>query len=98
MTIRQFHSVIFKRGVWRAERTVMCEDLGFKHPFTCIISGPSGSGKSSFWIKLLQNLKSLSNETRFDGGILGATETQTPSPLLTSEGKYCFTKVCQTIS
>ena len=48
----------------------MCEDLRFKHPFTCIISGPSGSGKSSFCIKLLQNLESLSTETRFDGGIL----------------------------
>ena len=48
----------------------MSEDLRFKHPFTCIISGPSGSGKSSFCIKLLQNLESLSTETRFDGGIL----------------------------
>ena len=49
---------------------MLCEDLGFKHPFTCIISGPSGSGKSSFSIKLLQNLGSLSTETEFDGGIL----------------------------
>ena len=48
----------------------MCEDLRFKHPFTCIISGPSGSGKSSFCIKLLQNLESLSTETKFEGGIL----------------------------
>ena len=70
MTIRPFHSVIFKRGVWRVERSVMCEDLRFKHPFICIISGPSGSGKSSFCIKLLQNLGSFSTETRFDGGIL----------------------------
>ena len=70
MTIRTFHLVIFKRGVWRAGRSVMCEDLRFKHPFTCIISGPSGSGNSSFCIKLLQNLESLSTETRFDGGIL----------------------------
>ncbi len=48
----------------------MCEDLRFKHPFTCIITGPCGSGKSSFCIKLLQNLESLSPGTRFDGGIL----------------------------
>ncbi len=48
----------------------MCEDLCFKHPFICIISGPSGSGKSSFCIKLLQNLMSLCTETGFDGGIL----------------------------
>ena len=48
----------------------MCKDLGFKHPFTCIISGPSGLYKSSFCIKLLQNLEILSTEARFDGGIL----------------------------
>ena len=48
----------------------MREDLRFKHPFTCIISGPSGSGKSSLCIKQLQNLESLSTETRFDCGIL----------------------------
>ena len=47
----------------------MCEDLRFKRPFTCIISGPSGSGKSLFCIKLLQNLGS-STGTKFDGGIL----------------------------
>ena len=28
----------------------MCEDHRLKHPFTCIISGPRGSGKSSFCI------------------------------------------------
>ena len=48
----------------------MCEDLRFKHPFTCIISGPSRAGKKSFCIKFLQNLESLSTETVFDGGIL----------------------------
>ena len=48
----------------------MCEDLRFKHLFTCIINGTSGSGKSSFCIKLLQNLGSLSTETNFNGGIL----------------------------
>jgi len=37
----------------------MDDDLKFKHPFTAIISGPTGSGKSSFSIRLLQNLKSL---------------------------------------
>ena len=70
MTILPFHSVIFKRGVWRVERAVMCEDLRFKHTFTCINSGPSGSGMSSFCIKMLQNLESMSTETRFEGGIL----------------------------
>jgi hypothetical protein len=36
----------------------MSYDLRFKHPFACIIAGPSGSGKS-FCIKLLQNQESL---------------------------------------
>ena len=48
----------------------MCDNLMFKHPFTCIINGTSGSGKSSFCIQLLQHLESLSTETRFDGGVL----------------------------
>ena len=46
----------------------MSEDLRYKQPFTCIISGPSDSGKSSFCIKFLQNLESLSTETKFGGG------------------------------
>ena len=50
--------------------SVMSQDLRFKHPFTCIISGPSGSGKSSFCIQLLQNLEALCTEPNFDGGIL----------------------------
>ena len=48
----------------------MSEDLRFKHPFTCIISGTSGSGKSSFCIKLLQNLESLFTDPKFGGGIM----------------------------
>ena len=48
----------------------MCEDFFFKHPFTCIISGPSGSGKSSFYIKFLQKLETLSTVTKFEGGIV----------------------------
>jgi hypothetical protein len=46
------------------------QDLKFKHPFTCIISGPKGSGKSSFCIRFLQNLDSSSTESNFEGGIL----------------------------
>ena len=48
----------------------MSEDFWFKHPFTCILSGHSGSGKLSFCIKFLQNLESLYTETKFGGGIL----------------------------
>jgi ABC-type dipeptide/oligopeptide/nickel transport system ATPase subunit len=48
----------------------MSYDLRFKHPFSCIIAGPSGSGKSSFCIKLLQNLESLFTKPSSEGGIL----------------------------
>ena len=48
----------------------MSEDLRLKHPFTCILSGPCCSGKSSFCIKFLQNLESFSTKTKFGGGIL----------------------------
>ena len=34
-------------------------DLRFKHPFTCIISGPTGSGKSVFVFKMLDNLPDM---------------------------------------
>ena len=48
----------------------MSDDLKFKHPFTCIISGPSGSGKSSFCVRFLQNLDALCTERDFDGGVI----------------------------
>jgi len=47
----------------------MGDDLQFKHPFTSIISGPTRSGKSTFLIRSLQNLKSLCTEQDFNGGI-----------------------------
>jgi len=48
----------------------MAVDLKFKHPFTCIVSGPTGSGKSSFTLRLLQHLDSLCTEPDFSGGII----------------------------
>jgi ABC-type dipeptide/oligopeptide/nickel transport system ATPase subunit len=46
------------------------DDIKFKHPFTCIISGPTGSGKSSFCVRFLQNLDGLCTELNFDGEIV----------------------------
>jgi hypothetical protein len=48
----------------------MSYDLRFKRPFSCFIAVPSGSGKSSFCIKLLQHLESQGTEPEFAGGIL----------------------------
>jgi len=47
----------------------MANDIRFKHPFSCIVSGPSGSGKS-FTLRLVQHLDSLCTEPNFSGGII----------------------------
>jgi ABC-type dipeptide/oligopeptide/nickel transport system ATPase subunit len=60
----------------------MGDDLKFKHPFTCIVSGPTGSGKTSFCIKYLQNLDSFSTETDFNGGITWCYSKKTAVPSL----------------
>jgi hypothetical protein len=62
--------VYIKKRVGCTVRSVMSQDLRFKHPFTCIISGRSGSGKSSFCIKFLQKLTSLCTDPNSSGGIL----------------------------
>ena len=49
----------------------------FKHPFTCIVAGPTGSGKTSFVIKLLQKLKTLFTESRFEGEIIWCYSEET---------------------
>jgi hypothetical protein len=58
----------------------MSHNLRFKHPFSCIIAGPSAAGKS-FCVKLLQNLESRCTEPEFAGGILWCYgENAKPSP------------------
>jgi len=46
----------------------MSDDLKFKHPLSCTVSGPSKSGKISFCVWLLQNLAALCTEREFGGG------------------------------
>jgi len=60
----------------------MSEDLKFKQPFTCIISGHSGSGKLSFCVWFLQNLDALCTERDFNGGVIRCynEKTAVPSP------------------
>jgi len=69
----------------------MSDDLKFQHPFTCILNGTSGSGKSSFCIRFLQNLDALYTERDFDGGVYWyySEKTSVPSPkrnVLLNEG------------
>jgi len=47
----------------------MADDIRFKNPFTCIVSGPSGSDKSSFTLRLV-HLDSVCMEPKFSGGII----------------------------
>ena len=55
-------------------------DLSLKHPFTAIFIGPTGSGKSTFCTRFLQNLKSLCNEKIFDCGIISCFRERTTVP------------------
>ena len=63
----------------------MADDIRFKHPFTCIVSGPSGSGKSSFTLRFVQHLDSLCTEP-FSGGIIWcySEKSAVPRETLTS--------------
>ena len=54
--------------------------IRFKHPFTCIVSWPTGSGKTSFCLKLLQKLDSLCTESKFKGGIIWCYSQVTAVP------------------
>jgi len=54
-------------------RPPMGVNLKFKHSFSCLLSGPSESGKTSFCIRFLQNLKTLCSVPDFSLGIFGAT-------------------------
>ena len=58
----------------------MSENIRFKYPFTCIVSGPTGWGKTSFCIKLLQNLNSLCTESKFSAGIIWCYSEETAVP------------------
>ena len=52
----------------------------FKHPFTCTISGPTGSGKSTICVRFLQNLSYLCTEQRFKGAIFWCFSERTSIP------------------
>jgi len=58
----------------------MASDIRFKHPFTCIIGGPTGSGNSTFCIRFLQNLDTLCTEPDFPGGIIWCYSEQSSVP------------------
>jgi len=48
----------------------MDDDLKFNHPFSCIVSGPSVSGKTSFVRRFLLNHCYICTEPYFYGGVV----------------------------
>jgi hypothetical protein len=71
------------------DHSFMAHDLKFKHPFTCIVAGLTGSGKTSFTLRFLQNLATLCTELNFGGGILWfySEKSAVPSQELAALGK-----------
>ena len=51
-------------------RPFMGEDLRLKQPFSYLVAGSSGSGKSSICIRFLQNVEPICTEHNFGGGII----------------------------
>ena len=45
----------------------ICDDLRLKLPFSCLVTWPTGSSKSSFSIRFLQIHKELCTERKFNG-------------------------------
>jgi len=58
----------------------MSDDPIFKHPFSFIMSGTSGSSKTSFCIHLLQNLDALCTGREFASGIIWCLSEKTAVP------------------
>jgi len=48
----------------------MDDDLKFKHQFSCIVSGPSCSGKTSFVRRFLENFRNHCTEPKFAGWVV----------------------------
>ena len=58
----------------------MCEDRKYKHPFTCIVSVPRGSRKSSICIRFLQNLETVCTVHKSNGGVILCYSKQNAVP------------------
>jgi hypothetical protein len=64
----------------------MCDVLRLKHPFSCLVSGPIGSGKS-FCIRFLHHLVILCTEHTFDGGVIFCYSERSAVPSRQLAGK-----------
>ena len=76
------------RGESVISTMAMSADVRFKHPFTYIIAGHTGSCKSTFFMRFLQNLSSLCTGQRFKGGILWCFSERTSIPTRVGRVKF----------
>jgi len=58
----------------------MYKHLRFKHPFTCIVAGRTGWGKTSFCIKLTKKLDTVCTESKVKGGFIWCFNEATTVP------------------
>ena len=65
----------------------MGDKLKFKHPFSCLLIGPNVSGKTSFCIRFLENLKTLCTMGNFSGGIVWCYSELSATPYQQLAGK-----------
>jgi len=76
------------------------DDLKFKHPFSCLLSGPSVSFNTSFCIRFFQNLKTLCSVADSSGGIVWCYSEISAIPYrqLAGTKHVHFTKECRQTS
>jgi hypothetical protein len=81
-SLNSFPRYLIYKPVYNLQNSIhpMDVDLKFKHPFISIISGPTGSGKTTFCVKFLKNLDTQCTETEFSGGIIWCYSEKTAVP------------------
>ena len=58
----------------------MGDDIKLKHPYSCLLCCPFKSGKTSFCIRLLQNLDAICTERELGGVIIWCYSEKTAVP------------------
>ena len=68
---RKYSPMVSARRLWKCKRTRQPDDHSFthmdprwKHPFTCIVAGPTGCGKTTCVARLLRNASTLSGHVK----------------------------------
>jgi len=56
----------------------MASNIRFKHPFTCVIGGPTGSGKSMFCIRFCKTLTHCVQSRILQVELSGVRENRMP--------------------